>query len=69
LHKVFRKLNAIIKGVIFMKKDEELNQQLKKTKRQNTAPDALNKLRTIEAANYMLAEKEIGQQNENNQTT
>ena len=56
----------MVKGVIFMKKDEELVKQLKKTRRQNTAPDALNKLRTTEAANYMLSEKEIGQQNENN---
>jgi len=69
MHKVITKLNAIVKGVIFMKRDEELRMQLKKTRRQNTAPDALNKLRTTEAANYMLAEKEFGQQNENNQTT
>lgn len=51
-----------------MNKDTELKTQLKKTRRQNTAPDSIDRLRTQEAANYMLAEKEIGQQNENNQT-
>lgn len=52
-----------------MNKEEELRDRLKQTRRQNTAPDAIDHLRTQEAANYMLAEKEIGQQNENNQTT
>ena len=51
-----------------MNKDEELKMRLKKTRRQNTAPDAINDLRAQEAANYMIAEKEIGQQNENNKT-
>jgi len=52
-----------------MNKDSELKAQMKKTRRQNTAPDAIDDLRTQEAANYMIAEKEFGQQNENNQTT
>ena len=52
-----------------MNKDAEFKAQMKKTRRQNTTPDAIDDLRTQEAANYMIAEKELGQQNENNRTT
>ena len=51
-----------------MNNESELKARMKKTRRQNTPPDATDDLRTQEAANYMIAEKEIGQQNDNNRT-
>ena len=52
-----------------MDKKNELKMQLKKTRRQNTPPESLDELRSMEAANYMIAEKEFGQQNDNTQIT
>ena len=52
-----------------MDKKAEVKKQLKKTRRQNTPSESLDELRSQEAANYMIAEKEFGQQNDNNQIT